>query len=91
MARRRKHDGCLFRREEPKIWWMQYGNRDGTPRRKSTYTEDWDEAQKRPRDRQSTSPFATEGSLPVCRLTGRNAAVSIEQAELAQSNHEARV
>jgi integrase len=51
MARPRKHDGSLFRREESKIWWMQYRDREGKRQRESTNTDDWDEAQRRLRER----------------------------------------
>lgn len=51
MARPRKHDGSLFRKEESKFWWMDYRDRAGKRLRESTNTEDWDEAQKRLRER----------------------------------------
>jgi len=51
MARPRKHDGSLFRREESRIWWMQYRDREGKRQRESTNTDDWDEAQRRLRER----------------------------------------
>ena len=51
MARPRKHDGRLFRKEESKFWWMDYRDRDGKRQRESTNTDDWDEAQKRLRER----------------------------------------
>jgi hypothetical protein len=41
----------LYKREESKIWWMRYRDKDGIRRRESTLTEDWDEAQKRLRER----------------------------------------
>jgi integrase len=46
-----KHDGGLYKREGSKIWWMGYRDKDGVLRRESTLTEDWDEAQKRLRER----------------------------------------
>ena len=46
-----KHDGGLYKREGSKIWWMRYRDKDGIRRRESTLTEDWDEAQKRLRER----------------------------------------
>jgi len=46
-----KHDGGLYKREGSKIWWMRYRDKDGVRRRESTLTEDWDEAQKRLRER----------------------------------------
>lgn len=51
MARPRKHDGSLFRREESKVWWMVYRDRAGQRQRESTNTENWDEAQRRLRER----------------------------------------
>ncbi len=51
MARPVKHDGGLFPRKGSKIWWMRYRDKDGIRRRESTLTEDWDEAQKRLRER----------------------------------------
>jgi integrase len=51
MARPRKYDGAVYNRKGTNIWWMRYRDRDGTPRRESTQTEDWEEAQKRLRDR----------------------------------------
>ncbi len=51
MARPRKHDGSLFRREESKVWWMVYRDRQGRRQRESTGTEDWDEAQRHLRER----------------------------------------
>jgi integrase len=46
MTRPVEHDGVVFRRKETKFWWMCYRDRDGTRRRESTFTEDWQEAQK---------------------------------------------
>jgi integrase len=51
MARSRKHDGVVFRRKESKIWWIRYRDRNGVRRRESTFTEDWNEAHKRLRER----------------------------------------
>jgi len=51
MARPVKHDGGLYKREESKIWWMRYRDKDGVRRRESTLTEDWGEAQKCLRER----------------------------------------
>ena len=51
MARPVKHDGGLYKREGSKIWWMRYRDKDGVRQRESTLTEDWDEAQKRLRER----------------------------------------
>jgi len=51
LARPVRHDGALFPRKGSKIWWMRYRDKDGILRRESTNTEDWDEAQKRLRER----------------------------------------
>ncbi len=51
MARPVKHDGGLYKREGSKVWWMRYRDKDGIRQRESTLTEEWDEAQKRLRER----------------------------------------
>ncbi len=51
MPRSRVHDGVVFRRKESRVWWIRYRDRNGVRRRESTLTEDWNEAQKRLRDR----------------------------------------
>ena len=51
MSRSRVHDGVVFRRKESKVWWIRYRDRNGNRRRESSQTEDWNEAQKRLRER----------------------------------------
>jgi len=51
MARPSKHDGVVYRRGESKMWWMRYRDASGIRRLESTDTEDWDEAQRRLRER----------------------------------------
>ena len=51
MPRAREHDGVVFRRRESRVWWIRYRDRNGIRRRESTQTEDWNEAQKRLRER----------------------------------------
>ena len=51
MARPRRDDGGLYKREGSKVWWMRYHDKDGIRRRESTLTEDWGEAQKCLRER----------------------------------------
>ena len=51
MPRRQNHDGCVYRRKETRIWWIHYRDRNGIRRSESTGTEDWQEAQKRLRER----------------------------------------
>jgi hypothetical protein len=51
MARPSKHDGVVYRRGDSKIWWMRYRDASGRRRLESTNSEDWDEAQRRLRER----------------------------------------
>jgi len=51
MARPKRHDGVVFRRKGSKLWWMRYCDRSGQRHRESTLTENWQEAQKRLRER----------------------------------------
>ena len=51
MARPRKHDGVVYRRNDSSVWWMRYREKDGSRRLESTNTTDWDEAQRQLRER----------------------------------------
>jgi integrase len=51
MSRPITHDGRVVRRKGTKFWWMYYRERDGTRQRESTFTEDWNEANKKLRER----------------------------------------
>ncbi len=51
MARPRKHDGIVYRRTGTKVLWMCYLDRGGKRIRESTFTEDWQEANKKLRER----------------------------------------
>lgn len=51
MARPSKHDGSIYPRKDGKVLWMSYRDRTGKRVRESTFTEDWQEAQKKLRDR----------------------------------------
>ena len=51
MARPSKHDGVVYRRDGSKMWWMRYRDTSGIRRLESANTEDWDEAQRRLRER----------------------------------------
>src|ERR1700722_5693371 len=51
MSRPIEHDGVVFRRKGTKFWWMYYRERDGTRRKESTFTEDWNEANQKLRER----------------------------------------
>src|ERR1017187_8369135 len=64
MARPRHHDGRLFRKEESKFWWMDYRDRDGKRQRESTNSEEWEEAQRRLRERLQARDSNT---LPLLR------------------------
>lgn len=46
MGRPVKHDGVVFRREGSKFWWMHYRDKSGKRQRESTFTDDWQDAQK---------------------------------------------
>ena len=46
MARPRKHDGVVYRRNDSNVWWMRYRDKAGRRRLESTNTADWDEAQR---------------------------------------------
>jgi integrase len=51
MPRSRKYDGVVYRRKETSFWWIRYRDRNGSRRRESTFTEDWQEAQQLLRER----------------------------------------
>lgn len=52
MARPSKHDGSIYTRKDGKVvLWMVYRDRGGQRIRESTFTEDWQEAQKKLRER----------------------------------------
>ncbi len=51
MPRARKYDGVVYRRAGTDFWWIRYRDRKGIARRESSQTADWDEANKRLRDR----------------------------------------
>jgi integrase len=54
MARPSKHDGVVYKRDNSTMWWMRYRDKTGRRRMESTDTTDWDEAQKRMRERLAT-------------------------------------
>lgn len=64
MPRPIKHDGVLYRRKESAIWWMRYRDRHGEQRRESTGCTDWDEANKKLRERLTARD---QNILPVVR------------------------
>ena len=51
MARPNKHDGTIYERTGTKTLWMSYRDRNGKRIRESTFTEDWQEAQRKLRER----------------------------------------
>jgi len=51
MARPSKHDGSVYKRKDGKILWITYRDRDGKRIRESAFTEDWQQAQRKLRER----------------------------------------
>lgn len=51
MPRPSKHDGVLYRRKESAIWWMRYRDKRGQRQFESTGCTDWQEANKKLRER----------------------------------------
>jgi integrase len=51
MGRPIRYDGRVVRRKDTKFLAMDYRDRDGTRQRESTFTEDWNEANKKLRER----------------------------------------
>jgi integrase len=51
LARPSKHDGSIYPRKDGKVLWMVYRDRNGRRIRESTLTEDWQEAQRKLRER----------------------------------------
>jgi len=51
LARPSKHDGSIYPRKDGKVLWMVYRDRSGKRIRESTFTEDWQEAQRKLRER----------------------------------------
>jgi len=51
MPRARKYDGVVYRRAGTEIWWIRYRDRKGIARRESSHTADWQQANKRLRER----------------------------------------
>ena len=51
MPRTRKYDGMVYRRDGTQIWWIRYRDRKGIARRESSQTADWEEANKKLRER----------------------------------------
>lgn len=51
MPRPSKHDGAIYPRNDGKVLWMVYRDRNGKRIRESTNTNDWQEAQRKLRER----------------------------------------
>jgi integrase len=51
MARPKRHDGVVYKRNDSNVWWMRYRDKTGRRRLESTNTTDWDEAQRQLRER----------------------------------------
>jgi len=51
MSKPRKHDGVVYARKDGKIWWIRYWDRNGRPHRESSHTADWNEANRKLRER----------------------------------------
>ena len=51
MAKQRTQDGVVFARDDGKVLWIRYRDRDGKRRRESTGTADWQEANRKLRER----------------------------------------
>ena len=51
MARPRKHDGVVYTRSGTNVLWMCYSDRNGKRIRESTFTQNWQEANKKLRER----------------------------------------
>jgi len=64
MARPSKHDGVLYRRAGTTIWWMRYRDKSGARILESTGCQDWQEAQKKLRERLQARD---QNVLPIVR------------------------
>jgi integrase len=51
MPRARKYDGVVYRRAGTEFWWIRYRDLKGIARRESSQTTDWQEANKKLRER----------------------------------------
>src|ERR1700722_19127430 len=54
MPKARKYDGVVYRRAGTEIWWIRYRDRKGVARRESSLTADWQQANKKLRERLQT-------------------------------------
>jgi hypothetical protein len=70
MARPRKHDGVVYKQPGTKVLWMNYLDRDGKRIRESTFTEDWQEANKKLRERLDARGQSSSRDCPQGRANG---------------------
>lgn len=64
MARPSKHDGVLYKRAGSTIWWMRYRDKSGARILESTCCQDWQEAQRKMRERLQARD---QNGLPIVR------------------------
>ena len=69
MARPRKHDGVVYKRNDSNVWWLRYRDKTGSRYMESTNTVDWDEAQKVLRERLAARDNNTLDILRKGKLT----------------------
>ena len=51
MRKPQKHDGVVYQRKDGRVLWIRYRDRNGKRCRESTHTEDWQEANRKLRER----------------------------------------
>ena len=51
MPRAQKYEGVVYRRAGTAIWWIRYRDPNGVALRESRLTVNWEEANRRPRER----------------------------------------
>src|ERR1700684_2411343 len=51
MSKQRKQDGVVYSRKDGKVLWIRYRDRSGKYRRESAHTEEWEEANRKLRER----------------------------------------
>ena len=100
MARPREHDGVVYQRPNTRILWMCYFDQSGKRIRESIFTEDWQEANKKLRERLGAlevlgnlRPELTRRALLfhrpccMCPSTGKKATVHKPCQYERDSNH----
>jgi len=51
MSKPKKRDGAVYARSDGEVLWIRYWDRNGKAHRESTHTVDWDEANRKLRER----------------------------------------